>query len=105
MARAVEDTPNLLGCNKKRRTSVRRQSFRDTFSEVLRPMSVTYTATLPVRDQTVLFLSSLLHSERLRRGTRAHTRALGCFKQAVLVLRWFLDNTRLTQLAGDNAIA
>ena len=67
-------------------------------------MSVTYTATLSVRDQTVLFVSHLLHAERQRRGTRTGTRALGCFKQAVLVLRWFLDGTRLAQLARDNAV-
>jgi hypothetical protein len=67
-------------------------------------MSVTYTATLTVREQTVLFVSSLLHAERQRRGTRTGTRALGCFAQAVLVLRWFLDGTRLAQLATDNAI-
>ncbi len=68
------------------------------------PASVTYTATLSVREETVLFVSALLHAERLRRGTRADTRALGCFKQAVLVIRWFLDGTRVTQLATDNAI-
>jgi hypothetical protein len=67
-------------------------------------MSVTYTAALTVREETVLFLASLLNAERARRGTRAGTRALGCFKQAVLVLRWFLDGTRLRQLAVDNAI-
>jgi hypothetical protein len=67
-------------------------------------MSVTYTATLSVREETVLFVSGLLHAERQRRGTRAGTRALGCFKQAVLVIRWFLDGTRLAQLARDNAI-
>jgi hypothetical protein len=66
--------------------------------------SVTYTATLSVREETVLFVSTLLHTERLRRGTRAGTRALSCFKQAVLVIRWFLDGTRVTQLATDNAI-
>jgi hypothetical protein len=68
-------------------------------------MSVTYTATLPVRDQTVLYLSSLLQAERLRRGTRHGSRALGPFKQAVLILRWFLDGTRVVQLAVDNAIS
>ena len=68
-------------------------------------MSVTYTATLSVREQTVLFLASLLNAERARRGTRAGTRALGCFKQAVLVLRWFLDGTRMSQLARDNGIS
>ena len=68
-------------------------------------MSVTYTATLTMREETVLYLAGLLRAERLRRGTRAGTRALGCFKQAVLVVRWFLDGTRLAQLAGDNAIS
>ena len=29
---------------------------------------------------------------------------LGCYRQAVLVLRWFLDGTRLAQLAADNRI-
>jgi hypothetical protein len=52
-----------------------------------------------------LYLSSLLHAERLRRGTRAGSRALGCFKQAVLILRWFLDGTRMSQLARDNHIS
>jgi len=68
------------------------------------PASVTYTATLSVREETVLFVSALLHTERRRRGTRAGTRALSCFKQAVLVIRWFLDGTRITQLATGNAI-
>jgi DDE superfamily endonuclease len=67
-------------------------------------MSVTYTATLSVREETVLFVSSLLRTERQRRGTRVGTRALSCFKQAVLAIRWFLDGTRLAQLARDNAI-
>ena len=66
--------------------------------------SVAYTALLSVREETVLFLAGLLNAERTRRGTRRDRRALGCFKQAVLVLRWFLDNTRMTQLAADNAI-
>jgi hypothetical protein len=57
-----------------------------------------------MRQETVLFLSGLLHAERARRGTRRDRRALGCFKQAVLVLRWFLDGTRMAQLAADNAI-
>jgi hypothetical protein len=38
-------------------------------------MSVTYTATFRVRDDTVLYLS-LLHAERLRRSTRTGTRVL-----------------------------
>jgi hypothetical protein len=68
-------------------------------------MSVTYTATLPARERTIVFLSSLLDAERLRRGTRAGRRALTTVHQAVLVLRWFLDATRLAQLASDNGIS
>jgi hypothetical protein len=67
-------------------------------------MSVTYTAVLPVREETVQFLAGLLSAERARRGTRADTRALSCAGQAVLILRWFLDGTRISQLARDNAI-
>jgi hypothetical protein len=65
---------------------------------------VTYTAVLPVAEETVLFVSRLLAAERRRRGTRARRRALGCYRQAVLVLRWFLDGTRLAQLATDHRI-
>jgi hypothetical protein len=65
---------------------------------------VTYTAVLPVAEETVHFVSRLLAAERRRRGTRARRRALGCYRQAVLLLRWFLDGTRLAQLAADNAI-
>ena len=77
---------------------------QSNFIGVLRRMSVTYTATLTVREETVLFVSGLLHAERQRRGTRTGTRALSCFKQAILVIRWFLDGTRIKQLAGDNTI-
>ena len=66
--------------------------------------SVTYDAVLDVRRETVLFLSGLLAAERERVGTRAGRRAMGCFKQAVMVSRWFLDGTRVAQLARDNAI-
>lgn len=67
-------------------------------------MSVTYTAVLPVREETVDFLSELLTAERVRRGTRTDTRVLSCRDQAVLVLRWFVDGTRIKQLAADNGI-
>jgi hypothetical protein len=68
-------------------------------------MSVTYTAVLPAREHTVDFLTRLFTDERARRGTRAGTRALPCRDQAVLVLRWFLDGTRMRQLAADNQIS
>jgi hypothetical protein len=67
--------------------------------------SVTYPAVLDMRRETVLFLSGLLHAERRRVGTRRGRRSLGCFVQAVLVLRWFLDGTRVKQPATDNAIS
>ncbi|MGH3481513.1 MAG: transposase family protein [Nocardioidaceae bacterium] len=68
-------------------------------------MSVTYTAVLDVSEDTVLFLSGLLHAERQRRGTRKGQRKLSTYKQAVLVLRWFLDDTRMSALARDNGIS
>src|SRR3954468_19444591 len=65
---------------------------------------VTYSAVLPVSEETVLFVSALLAAERRRRRTRSGRRALGCCRRAVLVLRWFLDGTRLAQLAANNRI-
>jgi len=56
-------------------------------------MSVTYTATLPVAEETVRFVSGLLGAQRRRRGTRGRRRALGCCRQAVGVLRWFVDGS------------
>jgi len=67
-------------------------------------MSATCTAVLPVRQGTVDFLVGLLAAGRVRRGTRADTRVLSCHDQAVLVLRWFLSGTRMSQLARDNGI-
>jgi DDE superfamily endonuclease len=67
-------------------------------------MSVTYSAALPVRDETAAFLTDLLNQERVRRATRANTRALTGSQQAILILRWFLDATRIRQLASDNNI-
>ena len=96
---------SLLWCNvKTRNPGMKAVLPKINFIEVPRLMSVTYTATLPVREQTVLYLSSLLRAERVRRGTRTGSRALSTFKQVVLVLRWFLDGTRVRQLAVDNAI-
>jgi hypothetical protein len=68
-------------------------------------MSVAYEAVLDVSEGSVLFLSMLLHDGRVRRGTRKDTRAMGTYKQAVLVLRWFLDDTRMSGLARDNGIS
>ncbi len=51
-------------------------------------MSVTYEAVLDVSEDSVLFLSGLLHAERERVGTRRGTRVLSTYRQAVVVLRW-----------------
>ncbi len=68
-------------------------------------MSVSYTAVLNVSEDSVLFLSALLADERRRRGTRTGTRSLSTYRQAVLALRWFLDDARMSALAMDNAIS
>ncbi|MGW2936918.1 HARBI1 family protein [Streptomyces sp. NPDC001156] len=67
--------------------------------------SVTYTAVLDVRRSTAEYLARLLRDHRAVIGTRRGRRALGCFRQAVLILRWFLDGTRLAQLARDNGLS
>jgi hypothetical protein len=68
-------------------------------------MSVSYEGVLEVSEDLVLFLSGLLNGERLRRGTRSGTRALTPYRQAVLVLRWLIDDTRMTCLARDNNVS
>lgn len=40
-----------------------------------------------------------------RQRTRRGRRALGCFKRAVPVIRWFLDGTCVAQLACDNELS
>ncbi|MER5515460.1 transposase family protein [Streptomyces sp. NPDC002763] len=60
---------------------------------------------LDVSRATAEALAKLLLEHRERLGTRKVTRALGPFQQSVLILRWFLDGTRLTQPARDNRIS
>lgn len=69
------------------------------------PSSITYTAVLDVSRTTAEHLARLLREHRERTGTRRGTRALGVFKQSILVLRWFIDGARLAQLASDNGIS
>ncbi|MQA17575.1 MAG: IS5/IS1182 family transposase, partial [Pseudonocardiaceae bacterium] len=59
---------------------------------------------LPIGESTVAFVSGLLAGERARRGTRRGRRVLGCYRQAILVLRWLLDGTRVAQLAADHRV-
>ena len=50
---------------------------------------ITYRATLDVSRELVQFTAALLAEERRQRGTPRGSRALTCFWQAVLGLRWF----------------
>jgi hypothetical protein len=66
---------------------------------------ITYRATLDVPRELAQYLGRLLHAERRERGTRTGTRALTCYAQAVLGLRWFRQNTDITALARDHGIS
>ena len=54
---------------------------------------IAYRATLDVPRELAQFVAKLLLAERRRRGTPEGSRALTCFWQAVLGLRWFRDRT------------
>jgi hypothetical protein len=60
---------------------------------------------LDAGTETVEALARLLRKHRDRLGTRKNTRAPGVFKQGILVLRWFVDGTRLAQLSRENLIS
>lgn len=62
---------------------------------------VTYAATLDVPRHVVEFLARLLAAHRRRIGTPKGSHALGPFRQAVLVLRWFRDRGCRHCLARD----
>ncbi len=66
---------------------------------------ITYRATLEVSRELAWFVSGLLLAERRRRGTPRGSRALTCFWQAVLGLRWFRDRTAIDALARDHGIS
>jgi hypothetical protein len=65
---------------------------------------ITYTSALEARRETVYFLAWLIHERCAQVGTRRGTRKLGPFRQAAMPLRWFLDGTRVRQLATDNTV-
>jgi hypothetical protein len=66
---------------------------------------IAYRATLDVPRELVQFTAKLLAAERRRRGTPAGSRALTCFGEAVLALRWFRDRTSPGALARDHGIS
>jgi DDE superfamily endonuclease len=66
---------------------------------------IAYRATLDVPRELVQFTARLLAAERRRRGTPTGSRALTCFWEAVLALRWFRDHTSPAALARDHGIS
>jgi hypothetical protein len=66
---------------------------------------VTYTATLDVPRHIVDFLARLLAAHRRRIGTPRGSRALGPFRQALLVLRWFRERGCVHCLARDAGVS
>jgi DDE superfamily endonuclease len=66
---------------------------------------ISYRATLDVPRELVLFVAKLLWAERRRRGTPRGSRALTCFWEAALGLRWFRDRTACDALARDHGIS
>jgi len=66
---------------------------------------IAYRATLDVPRELAQFVAKLLAAERRRRGTPRGSRALTCFGQAVLGVRWFRDRTTPGALARDHGIS
>ncbi|MFF5333652.1 transposase family protein [Streptomyces sp. NPDC013181] len=66
---------------------------------------VTYVATLGVPRHVVEFLARLLAAHRWRIGTPKGSRALGPFRQAVLVLCWFREPGCVHCLARDAGVS
>jgi DDE superfamily endonuclease len=65
---------------------------------------IAYRATLDVPRELAQFVAKLLAAERRRRGTPRGSRALTCFGQAVLGVRWFRDRTTPGALARIHAL-
>lgn len=66
---------------------------------------IVHRATLDVSRELAQFVARLLWAERRRRATPRGSRALTCFWQAVLVLRWFRDRTDPAALGRDHQVS
>lgn len=66
---------------------------------------IAYRAILDVPRELVHYLAGLLQASRRERGTRRGSRALTCFQQAVLGLRWFREDRDVEALARDHGIS
>ena len=66
---------------------------------------ISYPATLDVPFATAVRVSGWIQAHRRAHDVRQWQRAATCWTQAVLVLRWFKDNTAVRLLARDAAIS
>jgi len=66
---------------------------------------ITYRATLDVPTQTLVQFTVWLLAHRRALGTRKGRRACGPRAQALLVLRWFRQDTPVRMLAVDAGLA
>ena len=66
---------------------------------------IAYGAMLDVSRELAQRVSRLLQAERRRRGTRKNSRALTCFRHAVLGLRWFRQDADITALGRDHGVS
>jgi hypothetical protein len=66
---------------------------------------ISYRVTLDVPVQLVVFVSRLLAGHRRELGTRAGTRALTCWKQALFALAWFRDRPDIRRLGQGFGIS
>ena len=66
---------------------------------------LSYRVMLDVPFQLAAFVSGLLAEHRRELGTRAGTRALTCWKQAVFALAWFRDRPDIRRLGQGFGIS
>jgi hypothetical protein len=66
---------------------------------------ITHRATLDVCRELVQYVGRLLYRRRREVGTRKGSRALTCFNQAVLALRWFRGHGDITTLGRDHRVS
>jgi hypothetical protein len=66
---------------------------------------IVHRAMLDVSRELAQFVGRMLRAERRRRGTRKGSRALTCYWQAVLALRWFRHGGDKAALGRDHGIS
>ncbi|WP_170127295.1 transposase family protein [Kineococcus rhizosphaerae] len=66
---------------------------------------LSYRSSLDVSRELAQAVARLLSAHRVRVGTRRGRRALGCFAQAVLLLRFMRQRAAVADLARDNAVS